>query len=252
MMVLIEQESHLSKKSKPTNTSGPVQTTQTQFFQEIHPPRPEKLKALNDAQQRYINAINTFPLTFGVGPAGSGKSFCATRMAIDALLDKDVDRIILTRPAVEAGENLGALPGELEEKYAPYIAPIREVLEETLGKSFTTYLIEKTDRIQPRPLAFLRGTTFKRSFVILDEAQNLTPTQMKLFLTRIGEDCTVVVNGDITQKDISGKSGLEDAIERLSFIPSIKVITFSNKDIVRSGLCQEIVEAYSQKFPKLD
>lgn len=154
-----------------------------------------------------------------------------------------IDKIIITRPAVEAGESLGFLPGEIEDKFDPYLQPFRDVLNERLGKSFVEYML-KIGRIEAAPLAYMRGRTFKRAFVILDEAQNTTPNQMKLFLTRIGHDCKVVVNGDIRQKDIHGQSGLDDAVKRISHIPSVKCVRFTRQDVVRSGLVQEIVEAY--------
>lgn len=201
------------------------------------------IEAKTDSQKRYINAIKSFPLTFSVGPAGTGKTWLAAALAAQALQSHRIERIILTRPAVEAGESLGFLPGELEEKFDPYLQPFRDGLNERLGKSFVDYLI-KTERIVISPLAYMRGVTFRDAFVILDEAQNTTPKQMKMFLTRIGENCTVVVNGDTAQKDLPGISGLEDAIDRLSFIPSVKTVRFTSDDVVRSGLVMEIIKAY--------
>lgn len=197
----------------------------------------------NDTQKRYINAIKTSPLTFATGPAGVGKTWLCGAIAAEMLEKKLIDKIILTRPAVEAGENLGFLPGTLEEKFSPYLIPFKDVFHQRLGKSFYEYCLG-AEKIEAAPLAYIRGRTFRRALVILDEAQNVTPLQMKMFLTRIGEDCTVIVNGDLNQKDIRGESGLKDAIERLSFIPSIQVIRFSRDEIVRSGLVQEIVSAY--------
>lgn len=202
-----------------------------------------------DSQRRYINAINSFDLIFATGPAGTGKTWLAAARAAQLLEDDKIDKIIITRPAVEAGESLGFLPGEKEEKFQPYLRPFRDVLDERLGKSFVDYLL-KTGRIEAAPLAYMRGRTFKRAMVILDEAQNTTPVQMKMFLTRIGEDCKVVVNGDINQCDIRGISGLEDAVKRLAFIPSVKCVEFGRNDVVRSGLCQEIVSAYEQGLNK--
>jgi phosphate starvation-inducible PhoH-like protein len=202
------------------------------------------LNAKTPTQERYIRSIRTKPVTFGVGPAGTGKTYIAGSLAAEALQSGAVEQIIITRPAVDAGESLGFLPGEKEEKYEPYIAAFRGVLEECMGKSKVEYLM-KNGKIRAEPLAYMRGLTFKNAFVVLDEAQNTTPKQMKLFLTRIGEGSTVVVNGDSDQVDIPGVSGLEDAVTRLSFIPSITVIRFGIQDIVRSGLVQEIVEAYA-------
>jgi len=218
---------------------------QQDFFE---PRRIEKvdrspIEPLNESQRRYIGAIKSFELTFATGPAGTGKTWLCGALAAQALEEGIIDRIIVTRPAVEAGESLGFLPGEIEEKFDPYLQPFRDVLNERLGKSKVEYLL-KTGRIEAAPLAYMRGRTFKRAFVILDEAQNTTPNQMKLFLTRIGHDCKVVVNGDTRQKDIHGTSGLEDALKRLTHIPCVKAVRFSRSDVVRSGLVQEIVEAY--------
>jgi phosphate starvation-inducible PhoH-like protein len=203
----------------------------------------QPIEALNDSQKRYISAIKSFELVFATGPAGTGKTWICGALAAQALSEGVIDKIIITRPAVEAGESLGFLPGEIEDKFDPFLQPFRDVLNERLGKSYVEYLM-KMGRIEAAPLAYMRGRTFKRAFVILDEAQNTTPNQMKLFLTRIGAECKVVVNGDTRQKDIHGTSGLEDAIRRVSHIPSVKCVGFSRKDVVRSGLVQEIVEAY--------
>lgn len=204
---------------------------------------------LNEIQKRYINAMKGFILTFATGPAGTGKTWLCAALAAQMLESGEIDKIIITRPAVEAGESLGFLPGELEEKFDPYLQPFRDVLNERLGKSFVEFLI-KRGQIEAAPLAYMRGRTFKNAFVILDEAQNTTPTQMKMFLTRIGHDCRVVVNGDMAQKDVKGESGLEDAVARLSFIPSVKHVKFTREDIVRSGLVGEIVQAYDMPKPE--
>lgn len=211
--------------------------------QPFHKPQP--IHAQNDAQQRYINAIRTQTITFASGPAGVGKTWLAGALAAEQLTGRKIEKIIITRPAVEAGEKLGFLPGEIEEKYAPYLAPFRDVLDERLGKSFVELAL-KRGKIEAAPFAYMRGRTFKNALVILDEAQNVTPTQMKMFLTRIGENCTVVVNGDLNQKDIPGPSGFDDAIRRLSFIPSISHVKFDHNDVVRSDIVQEIVQAYEE------
>lgn len=203
------------------------------------------LQAKTNSQKKYMSAIKSATLTFGVGPAGTGKTYICGAIAAELLQNKTIDKIIITRPAVEAGEKLGFLPGEVEDKYEPYLTPFRDVLNERLGKTFVDYLV-KTGRIEPAPLAYMRGRTFKDAIVILDEAQNVTPEQMKMFLTRIGENCKVIVNGDENQKDIPGQSGLTDAIKRISFIPSVQVVKFSSADIVRSGIVQEIVSAYER------
>ena len=166
------------------------------------------LSAQTPAQQQYINAIRNHCLTFGTGPAGTGKSYCAGALAAEALESGRIERIILTRPAVEAGENLGFLPGEVEDKYAVYIDAFRDILNERLGSGVVDYCL-RHGRIVGAPLAYMRGKTFSNNtFVILDEAQNTTPAQMKMFLTRIGEHAKVVINGDIRQSDLRGPNGL--------------------------------------------
>lgn len=209
----------------------------------VQKPNAEPLRAKTDKQAKYIKTIDSKDLIFALGPAGTGKTFIAGAMAAQMLLRGDVEQIIITRPAVEAGEKLGALPGEKEDKYGPYIAAFRDVLNQRLGKGHVDYLI-KTGRIVGEPFAYMRGKTFRNAVVILDEAQNATKTQMKLFLTRIGENCKVIVDGDADQADIRD-SGLEDAVKRLSFIPQVGVIEFNKDEIVRSGLVSEIVQAYS-------
>lgn len=171
-------------------------------------------------------------------------TFVAAAMAADMLREKKIDKIIITRPAVEAGESFGFLPGELEEKYAPYIDPFRDILNERLGKSQVEYLI-KHKRIEAKPLAFMRGCTLKNCWAILDEAQNTTPSQMKLFLTRIGENCKVIVDGDTEQKDIKSYSGLADAVIRLASTKRVGIVDFSPEDIVRSGIVRDIIKAYA-------
>lgn len=230
------------QRSKGNNVVSEDQLPERPVIKRIATP----LEAKTENQRRYINAIKNFKLVFGLGPAGCGKTYIAGSIAAEKLESKSVERVIITRPAVEAGESFGHLPGELAEKYEPYLMPLRSVFEERLGKSFFEYLL-KTNVIQPIPLAFMRGTTFNDCVVLLDEAQNVTPTQMKMFLTRIGENCTVVVSGDEDQRDISGPSGLTDAVAKVSYIPSVKVIRFDDNDIVRSGLVAEILQAYKQE-----
>lgn len=209
-------------------------------------PRQKKspLEARNPAQQKYINAIKNYCLTFGIGPAGTGKSYCAAALAAEALESGRIERIILTRPAVEAGENLGFLPGEVEDKFAVYIDAFRDILNERLGRGVVDYCL-RHGRIVGAPLAYMRGKTFNNNnFVILDEAQNTTPVQMKMFLTRIGDDCKVVINGDIRQSDIRGNNGLEDAIQRVQGLPGVHVHKFDKADIVRSGLVRHLLDRY--------
>lgn len=206
----------------------------------IHHP----LEAKTKAQKRYMCAINSHCLTFGIGPAGTGKSYCATAMAADALASGRIERIILTRPAVEAGEHLGHLPGDLSEKFSVYIDAFRDILNERLGTGAVEYNL-RHGRIVAAPLAFMRGKTFSRdTFVILDEAQNTSVAQMKMFLTRIGEDCKVVVNGDVNQSDLRGINGLADAIKKLRGLPGVHIHQFKRDDIVRSGLVRAVLDRY--------
>lgn len=209
------------------------------------PPRATNpLSAKNKSQQSYINAINTHALTFGIGPAGTGKSYCAGALAAQALESGRIERIILTRPAVESGESLGFLPGDMDEKFSVYIDAFRDILNERLGAGTVDYCL-RHGRIVAAPLAFMRGKTFNsKTFVILDEAQNTSPAQMKMFLTRIGEDCKVVINGDIAQSDIRGPNGLADAVERLAGLPNVFIHEFLREDIVRSGLVKDIIDRY--------
>ena len=202
------------------------------------------LSAQTPAQQQYINAIRNHCLTFGTGPAGTGKSYCAGALAAEALESGRIERIILTLPAVEAGENLGFLPGEVEDKYAVYIDAFRDILNERLGSGVVDYCL-RHGRIVGAPLAYMRGKTFSNNtFVILDEAQNTTPAQMKMFLTRIGEHAKVVINGDIRQSDLRGPNGLEDAINKVKGLPGVYIHTFERGDIVRSGLVRKIMDRY--------
>lgn len=224
-----------------------IKSRSQQLATAYSPPRSaQPLSAKTKSQQQYINAINTHMLTFGTGPAGTGKSYCAGALAAEALESGRIERIILTRPAVESGESLGFLPGDLDEKFSVYIDAFRDILNERLGAGTVDYCL-RHGRIVAAPLAFMRGKTFNsKTFVILDEAQNTTPAQMKMFLTRIGEDCRVVINGDVNQSDISGMNGLADAIERLSDLPGVYIHEFAREDIVRSGLVRHIIDRYEE------
>lgn len=202
------------------------------------------LSPRNEAQRKYIQAIKTNNLTFGIGPAGTGKSYCAGMLAAELLEAGKVEQIIITRPAVEAGEQLGFLPGDLNDKFSVYIDVFRDILNERLGKGVVDYCL-RHGRIIAAPLAYMRGKTFQSStFVILDEAQNTTPAQMKMFLTRIGEDCKVVVNGDLRQSDLSLHNGLADALTRVNNLPGVYVHEFERADIVRSGLVRGLLDRY--------
>ncbi len=206
------------------------------------------VKAKTVGQKNYINAIRNHTVTLGIGPAGTGKTFLAVAMAVNALRAKQVSRIILTRPAVEAGERLGFLPGDLQSKIDPYLRPLYDALFEMLGMEGFTKNMEK-GVIEIAPLAYMRGRTLDDSFIILDEAQNTTPEQMKMFLTRLGFGSKIVVTGDITQIDLPGgtKSGLAEASKILENIEGISVFYLSDKDIVRHALVQRIILAY-EKF----
>ncbi len=196
-------------------------------------------------QQRYLHAIATHDINFGVGPAGTGKTWLAVAMAVDALNDSRVQRLILVRPAVEAGEKLGFLPGDLTQKVDPYLRPLYDALYEMLGIEKVMKLIER-NVIEIAPLAYMRGRTLNDAFVILDEAQNTTIEQMKMFLTRIGFGSVAVVTGDLTQTDLprSTKSGLRDAIEVLREVDGVSFTYFTARDVVRHPLVQRIVRAY--------
>ncbi len=211
--------------------------------QTTSPRKASPLQAKTQSQGQYIAAIKSHKLTFGIGPAGTGKSYCAGALAAEELESRRIEKIIITRPAVEAGENLGFLPGDLHEKFDPYFDAFRDCLNERLGKGVVDCGL-KNDRIVVSPLAYLRGKTFNDAFVVLDEAQNCTQSQLKMFLTRIGENCRVVVNGDLRQSDIGNKSGLKDAIDRLGSLDSVYVHEFNHDDIVRSGLVKDIIERY--------
>ncbi|MBQ8077053.1 MAG: PhoH family protein [Eubacterium sp.] len=207
--------------------------------------RPIKPKTLG--QRKYTEAIEDNTITFGVGPAGTGKTYLAVAMAVTAFRAKEVNRIILTRPAVEAGEKLGFLPGDLQSKVDPYLRPLYDALFEMLGaENFQRY--QELGRIEVAPLAYMRGRTLDDSFIILDEAQNTTPEQMKMFLTRLGFRSKMVVTGDITQVDLpDGKrSGLKTVIRILKNVDDIAIIKLSQKDVVRHRLVQDIIKAYEK------
>ena len=212
-------------------------------------PSGKKAVAPKTANQRkYIEAIQAHDLTFGIGVAGTGKSFLAVAMAVQSLFAKQVDRIILTRPAVEAGEKLGFLPGDLQDKVDPYLRPLYDALFDLVDDERVTKMLEKRI-IEVAPLAFMRGRSLNNSFIILDEAQNTTGEQMKMFLTRIGFGSKVVVTGDVTQIDLprGQRSGLKEAERVLQGIEEIQFVYFDKKDVVRHRLVQLIVEAYEEE-----
>ncbi len=207
--------------------------------------KPIKPKTLG--QKKYCEAIENNTITFGIGPAGTGKTYLAVAMAVTAFRAKEVDKIILTRPAVEAGEKLGFLPGDLQSKVDPYLRPLYDALFDMFGaESFQKY--QERGSIEVAPLAYMRGRTLDDSFIILDEAQNTTPEQMKMFLTRLGFNSKMVITGDITQIDLPDgkKSGLKKVMRILKNVDDIEMCKFSQRDVVRHKLVQDIIKAYEK------
>ena len=222
-----------------------VQTLTADCICVSHTGKPIKAKTVG--QSKYVNSIKKNTIVFGVGPAGTGKTYLAVAKAVTALRSKEVSRIILTRPAVEAGEKLGFLPGDLQNKVDPYLRPLYDGMYEMLGgEGFLKY--QEKGVIEVAPLAYMRGRTLDNAFIILDEAQNTTPEQMKMFLTRIGYGSKAIVTGDITQIDLPGdkRSGLKEAAKILKNIEDISFCTFTEKDVVRHPLVQQIIKAYAK------
>ena len=205
-----------------------------------------KVKPITIAQNRYTEAIRNNSIVFGIGSAGTGKTFLAVNYASELLWNKSIDKIIITRPNVEVGKSLGYLPGELEEKYAPYLEPFNECFNKFLGKGFYDYCI-RTKTIEPIPIGFMRGRSFENTIILADEMQNATPQDMLMFLSRIGKNSKIIISGDPLQCDIP-KSGLLDAASRLRNIKGIEVVEFSHEDIVRSTLCKQIILAYNNLY----
>ncbi len=207
--------------------------------------RPVKPKTLG--QKKYVDLIRNNTISFGIGPAGTGKTYLAMAMAITAFKNNEVNRIIMTRPAIEAGEKLGFLPGDLQQKVDPYLRPLYDALFEIMGADAFTKNMEK-GLLEVAPLAYMRGRTLDNAFIVLDEAQNTTPEQMKMFLTRIGYGSKAVVTGDLTQVDLGDgkRSGLMEAVKILKDIEDIGIITLTNKDVVRHPLVQKIITAYEK------
>ena len=208
--------------------------------------KPIRVKTLG--QKIYVDSVKNHDIVFGIGPAGTGKTFLAVTLAVTALKRGQVKRIILTRPAVEAGESLGFLPGDLKEKVDPYLRPVYDALYQILGKDQTTRLMER-EIIEIAPLAYMRGRTLYDAFVILDEAQNTTKEQMKMFLTRMGEGSKLIITGDPSQSDIRGRSesGLVHAVSLIRTIDGIGTVEFSADEVVRHSLVQKIINAYEKQ-----
>lgn len=243
---LTPEKVHLLMQETQMQVNQPVDMDD---FAVIHT-RKKIIKPRGGNQQAYVKSIPDNDIVFGIGPAGTGKTYLAVACAVEALESEKVARIILARPAVEAGERLGFLPGDLSEKINPYLRPLYDALYEMLGVERVEKLIEK-NIIEIAPLAFMRGRTLSEAFIILDEAQNTTPEQIKMFLTRIGYGSTVVVTGDITQIDLPGhtESGLKLVTKILKNIPDISFTHFTGSDVVRHPIVQKIVSAY-EKYDK--
>lgn len=214
-------------------------------------PRGKEIRPRTGGQARFVRAIERAALTFGIGPAGTGKTFLAVAMAVRALRARSVSRLVLSRPAVEAGEKLGFLPGDLKEKVDPYLRPLYDALGELLDDTVVTKHLER-GTIEVAPLAYMRGRTLSDAFVILDEAQNATHEQLKMFLTRLGNGSTMVVNGDVTQIDLPPgvRSGLVDAPVLFGGIDGIELVELTDEDVVRHPLVSEIVRAYARRAAK--
>ena len=211
--------------------------------------RGKQIRCKTLGQQQYVQTIREHDLTFAVGPAGTGKTYLAMALAVVALKNKEIERIVLTRPAVEAGEKLGFLPGDMSQKVDPYLRPLYDALYDFMGVDSYQKLVER-GVVEVAPLAYMRGRTLSDSFIILDEAQNTTSEQMKMFLTRLGFNSKVVVTGDVTQTDLpmGKRSGLAEALEILDGIPEIGIVRLTSKDVVRHELVQRIVDAYDAYF----
>ena len=209
------------------------------------------IKSKTVGQKKYVDLLKKKTITFGIGPAGTGKTYLAVAIAVNAYKEKQVEKIILTRPAVEAGEKLGFLPGDLQEKVNPYLRPLYDALQEMLGLDSFSQMMER-GTIASAPLAYMRGRTLSNAYVILDEAQNTTKEQIKMFLTRLGENSKMVITGDLTQIDLPAghTSGLKHAVKILKDINDIGIIRLSEKDVVRHPLVQQIVKAYENNEEK--
>lgn len=234
-----ERERNNKKKKGSEMGQKKKEVLDSKFKKEI------TIKPRTQAQSEYLEDLKEKEVIFATGPAGTGKSFVSLAYAAQMFEENEIEKIIVTRPLVESGKEVGALPGEMEDKIQPFFQAPREILEELLGESYVDYLIKNGD-IEFKPLEFLRGSTFKKSFIVLDEGQNTTPGQMLLFLSRIGGGCKVCVNGDTAQSDIDQKNidGLTDALNKLEHLDDVGIIDFEEEDIVRSRMAKQIIKAY--------
>ncbi|MEY2459516.1 MAG: phosphate starvation-inducible protein PhoH [Acidimicrobiaceae bacterium] len=255
-LVILLQQGHRLEPTSVTRTIEMVNAderpSEVLNAEVLRGAKGRSVRPKSSGQKRYVDAIRENVITFGIGPAGTGKSWLAVAMAVQALQAKDVDRIILTRPAVEAGERLGFLPGDIMAKIDPYLRPLYDALYDMVELEGAQRLLER-GTVEVAPLAFMRGRTLSRSFIILDEAQNATPEQMKMFLTRIGFGSKVVVTGDVTQVDVpGGRSGLARLETMLADIDGLAFVRLTSRDVVRHRIVQDIVDAYERVAPPVE
>jgi phosphate starvation-inducible PhoH-like protein len=253
-LVILLQQGHRLEPAGVTRTIDMVKAderpSEVLSAEVLRSSRGRSVRPKSSGQKRYVDAIRDNVITFGIGPAGTGKSWLAVAMAVQSLQAKDVDRIILTRPAVEAGERLGFLPGDIMAKVDPYLRPLYDAMYDMVEPEGAQRLLDR-GTVEVAPLAFMRGRTISRAFIILDEAQNATPEQMKMFLTRIGFGSKVVVTGDMTQVDVpGGRSGLVGLEKVLADINGLAFVHLTSKDVVRHRIVQDIVDAYERTAPK--
>lgn len=232
----------LNKENMATNTGKKARRNREDSYN--YAESFKEVKPINFIQETYLNAIKHNNIIFGIGSAGTGKTFIPAAYAASELYHKRIEKIIITRPNIEVGRSLGFLPGTLDEKFIPYLKPFEKVFKRFLGNGFYEYAL-KNKSIDPQPLGFMRGDTFEDCIVLVDEAQNVTAVEMKMLLTRIGHNCKMVFSGDISQADIID-SGLNDAADRLENIEGVEVVEFLDSDIVRSKMCKQIILAYNK------
>ena len=249
-LVILLQQGHTLERSALLRTIEMVRAderpSEVLTAEVLRSARGRTIRPKSSGQKRYVDAIRNNVITFGIGPAGTGKSWLAVACAVQALQAGEVERIILTRPAVEAGERLGFLPGDVMDKVDPYLRPLYDALHDMVDADGAQRLLDR-GTVEVAPLAFMRGRTLNDSFIILDEAQNTTPEQMKMFLTRLGFGSKSVVTGDITQVDVpDGRGGLEELDRRLAGIDGLEFVWLTSRDVVRHRIVQEIVDAYAE------